>query len=111
MPQKRGREAKLKSEYASLYAGIEPGVWMPVEDLLRHITELIHEDRSKAGVITGTRLLHQDHFDYRGSSTRPQGLPAGSTRLSDSGAEPTPGGAGETRSNAPKMADQRGNLE
>jgi hypothetical protein len=34
-------------------------------------------------------LLHQDHFDYRGNSVRPEGLPSGRTRLSDSGAEPT----------------------
>jgi len=62
---------------------------MPVETLLRHITDLIHQDRSKAGVITGTRLLHQDHFEFRGSSARPEGLPEGSTRMSDSGAEPS----------------------
>ena len=62
---------------------------MPVEKLLRHVTELIHQDRSRSGVITGQRLLHEDHFEYRGTSARPEGLPAGSTRLSDAGAEPT----------------------
>jgi hypothetical protein len=89
MSQNRGREAKLKAEYARLYPGLDPDVWMPVENLLRHITELIHADRTKSGVITGTRLLRQEHFDYRGSSIRPEGLPLGYTRLSDSGAEPT----------------------
>jgi hypothetical protein len=62
---------------------------MPVEKVLRHVTDLIHKDRSKSGVITGRRLLHEEHFDYRGSSARPAGLPTGSTRLSDSGAEPS----------------------
>jgi hypothetical protein len=90
MTQNRGREAKLKAEYARLYPGLDPDVWMPVENLLRHVTELIHADRKKSGVITGTRLLRQEHFEYRGSSVRPEGLPAGSTRLSDSGTEPTP---------------------
>lgn len=90
MPKKRGREARLKSEHAGLYPGLEPGVWMPVETLLRHITDLIHHDRSMAGVISGTRLLHQEHFDFQGTSARPAGLPAGSTRLSDSGKEPGP---------------------
>jgi hypothetical protein len=100
MTEKRGREAKLRAKYAKLYPGLEPDVWMPVENLLRHVTELIHQDRSKAGVITGTRLLHQEHFEYRGSSARPEGLPAGSTRMSDSGAEPSQRGAAETRSAA-----------
>jgi hypothetical protein len=48
---------------------------------------LIHQDRAKAKVITGTRLLHQAHFDFRGTSARPEGLPSGSTRISDSGLE------------------------
>lgn len=88
MTHKRGREARLRSEYAHLYPGLEPGSWISVEDLLRHITELVHQDRSRASVITGTRLLHQEHFEFRGSSARPEGLPQGSTRLSDSGSEP-----------------------
>lgn len=88
MTGKRGREGRLRPEHAALYPGIEPGVWFPVETLIRHVTDLIHQDRSRSGIITGTRLLHQDHFDYRGTSARPEGLPARSTRLSDSGAEP-----------------------
>jgi hypothetical protein len=84
----RGREARLRTEYAGLYPGLKPGVWMPVEKLLRHVTDLIHKDRSKSGVITGRRLLHDDHFEYRGTSVRPEGLPEGHTRLSDSSTEP-----------------------
>jgi len=86
---KRGREARLRPEFARLYPGLEPEVWMPVEKLLRHITDLIHEDRSRSGVITGGRFLHDEHFEYRGATARPDGLPSRSTRLSDSGAEPS----------------------
>lgn len=86
MSTPRGRQARLRSEYAGLYPGLKPGVWMPVERLLSLVTDLIHKDRSKSGVITGPRLLHEDHFEYRGSSARPEGLPAGHTRLSDSSA-------------------------
>ena len=89
MSRARGREARLKAEYAGLYPGLTPGVWTPVEKLLRHVTELLHQDRSRSGIITGRRLLHEDHFEFRGTSARPEGLPAGSTRLSDAGAEPT----------------------
>ena len=84
----RGREGRLKPQHASLYPGLTPGVWLPVETLIRHVTELLHQDPSKSRVITGTRLLHQEHFEYRGSSARPEGLPSQSSRLSDSGADP-----------------------
>jgi hypothetical protein len=89
MTAERGREGRLKQEHAALYPGLQPGVWLPVETLLRHVTELIYRDRSKSGVITGTRLLHDEHFEYRGSSARPEGLPAGASRMSDSGAGPS----------------------
>jgi hypothetical protein len=108
MTQKRGREARLRTEHTQLYPGIEPGVWMPVESLLRHITDLIHQDPFKARVITGTRLLHQEHFEYRGSSARPEGLPEGSTRLSDSGAEPSRRDPAEIRPSAHAPVERRG---
>lgn len=108
MNQKRGREARLRPEHAKLYPGLEPDVWMPVETLLRHITDMIHQDRSKAGVITGTRLLHQEHFEYRGSSDRPEGLPAGASRLSDSGAEPSQRGTMESHPAARTPAEKGG---
>jgi hypothetical protein len=88
MTADRGREGRLKQEHAALYPGLQPDVWLPVETLLQFVTELIYHDRSKSGIITGTRLLHQDHFEYRGSSARPEGLPAGATRMSDSEADP-----------------------
>jgi hypothetical protein len=106
MTAQRGREGRLKHEHAALYPGLQPGVWLPVERLLQHVTELIYRDRSKAGAITGTRLLHQDHFEYRGSSARPAGLPPGATRISDSGADPSElrhrWEAGETRRPPPE---------
>ena len=60
-----------------------------METLIRHVTNLIHKDPSRSPIITGTRLLHQEHFEYRGASDRPEGLPTGSTRLSDAGAAPS----------------------
>jgi hypothetical protein len=89
MSKPRGREAKLKSKYARLYPGLKAGIWRPVEALIRQITDLIHQDRSRSGVITGDRLLHEEHFEFRGASARPDGLPERSTRLSDSGVAPS----------------------
>ena len=84
----RGREARLRKQFASLYGGIDAGVWIPVETLLRQVTDIVHRDRSKSGVITGERLLLDEHFDFRGASPRPQGLPPDSSRMSDAGADP-----------------------
>lgn len=94
MTGRRGREGRLKPQHAALYPGLEAGVWLPVETLIRHVTDLLHQDPSKSRVITGTRLLHQEHFEYRGTSVRPDGLPAGATRLSDSGVDPDSAGQG-----------------
>jgi hypothetical protein len=88
MATKRGREGRLKPQHASLYPGLQPGVWLPVETLIRHVTELIHQEPSRSRLITGARLLHQEHFEYRGGSERPEGLPTRASRLSDAGAEP-----------------------
>ena len=88
MTAKRGREGRLKPEHAALYPGLKPATWLPVETLIQHVTDLIHRDRSKAQAITGPRLLHQEHFEFRGRSVRPEGLPPESSRLSDAGADP-----------------------
>jgi hypothetical protein len=100
MSSKRGREGRLKPEHAKLYPGLQPGVWLPVETLIRHVTELIHQEPSRSRTITGARLLHQEHFEYRGASERPEGLPPGASRLSDAGAEPSgvPPGRGSSES-------------
>jgi len=87
-PLRRGREARLKPEFDYLYPGIEPGTWTPVETLLHRVVTMIYGDRAKAGAITGERLLREDHFEFRGSSARPEGLPPGLTRLSDAGIPP-----------------------
>ncbi len=84
----RGREARLREEHAELYPGIEPGIWIPVERLLRYVTDLIYQDPSKSGIVTGQRLLREEHFDYRGVTARPPGLPEHASRLSDAGAAP-----------------------
>jgi hypothetical protein len=97
MTARRGREGRLKPQHASLYPGLQPDVWLPVETLIRHVTDLIQRDPSRSPSITGPRLLHQDHFEYRGSSVRPEGLPDRMTRLSDSGADPNQSKVGRQR--------------
>ena len=65
MSEPRGREARLLPAFDYLYG-----------------------DRSRSGVITGERLLRDDHFEFRGSSPRPEGLPPRLSRMSDAGTDP-----------------------
>lgn len=88
MIETRGREARLRPEFDYLYPGIPDGTWMPVEVLLNQVATLLYGDPSKSGVITGERLLRGDHFEFRGASPRPDGLPPDQSRMSDSGIEP-----------------------
>ena len=85
----RGREARLRPEFDYLYPDVEPGVWHPVEILINRVVTMLYGDRSRAGVITGERLLRDDHFEFRGTSPRPAGLPPDLSRLSDASAAPT----------------------
>jgi len=84
----RGREARLRPEFDYLYPDIEAGTWQPVEALINRVVTMLYGDRSRAGVITGERLLRDDHFEFRGASPRPPGLPPELSRLSDAGTDP-----------------------
>lgn len=88
MNETRGREARLRPEFDYLYPDIEAGSWQPVELLINLVATMLYGDPSRSGVITGERLLRDDHFEFRGASPRPTGLPPELSRLSDSGAEP-----------------------
>lgn len=88
MSENRGREARLRPEFDYLYPDLEPGVWHPVEMLINRVVTMLYGDRSRAGVITGERLLRDDHFEFRGASPRPKGWPDGLSRMSDASAAP-----------------------
>jgi hypothetical protein len=86
--QARGREARLKADFAYLYPGIDSSAWTPVEVLINRVVTLLYGDPGNSGRITGARLLREDHFEFRGASARPDGWPAGLTRMSDAAAPP-----------------------
>jgi hypothetical protein len=87
-PRVRRREARLRPDFDYLYPGVEANTWFPVERLIQDVVILLYGDGSKSGVITGERLLREDHFEFRGSSPRPRGLPPNRSRMSDSGVLP-----------------------
>ncbi len=86
--QARGREARLKADFAYLYPGLDSTVWTPVEALINRVVTLLYGDPANSGRITGARLLREDHFEFRGASPRPEGWPEGLTRMSDAAAPP-----------------------
>jgi hypothetical protein len=89
--QVRGREARLKADFAYLYPGLDSSDWTPVETLINRVVTLLYGDPANSGRITGARLLREDHFEFRGASPRPEGWPAGLTRMSDAASPPDRG--------------------
>jgi hypothetical protein len=69
-----GRQARLRAEYASLYPGLEPGVWVDANELAEQMLTQ-HLLRPSPGFMLSSRLLPEGHFDFRG------GEPAGRPRI------------------------------
>ena len=74
------REARLKPEYAALYPGVQPGVWMAASAigqqlLLWHLTA--------PATPQGERLMAEEHFDFRGGRKRTGSWINMRTRLAD----------------------------
>ena len=67
------REAKLRPEFASLYPSLEPGVWLPATTVGQ---KLLLWHLATAATPQGERLMTEEHFEFRGSSDRPDGLPS-----------------------------------
>jgi hypothetical protein len=59
------REARLRSEFAELYPGVEPGVWYTAATLAEHLlSRLVRQDGADATV--PDRILDDIHFEFRG---------------------------------------------
>jgi hypothetical protein len=73
------RQARLKAEFAPLYPGIQPEMWLPARDVADRVLERIL-DRSDVSDGLRQRVLPPEHFDFR---DRPFASPqAGSASLS-----------------------------
>ena len=67
------REARLRSEFAERYPGIEPGVWLTAATLADHmVSRLLREGNAHLALVP--RVLDPDHFEFRGG-----GPPGGRT--------------------------------
>ena len=69
----RGREARLRSEYASLYPYLEAGKWESAAVLADRV--VAHTlGRPDALFVAGERALDPVHFEFRGKQQRPRFL-------------------------------------
>lgn len=67
------REARLRSEFAYLYPGIQPGVWVPARLLVDR--EVVRQERRRRELPAGGRMrdLNDRHFEFRDV---PEGAPS-----------------------------------
>ncbi len=59
------REARLRPEFAYLYPGIQPGVWVPARLLVDR--EVVRQERRRREAPAGGRMrdLNDRHFEFR----------------------------------------------
>jgi len=68
------REARLRPEFAILYPGVEPAVWVDAAVLADQLlTE--HSLKPSPGFMLSSRMLPEEHFEFR------SGDPAGRPRI------------------------------
>src|SRR5436309_1265052 len=79
----RGREARIRPQYADLYGGLQATEWKPVEAILRRVAGLSPKDPASAGLSEGSRTLRDEHFEFRGVSPRPEGSSPRLSRVTD----------------------------
>jgi hypothetical protein len=63
-----GRQARLRPDYASLYPGLEPGVWQDADDLAEQLLTQ-HLLRPSPGFMLSGRVLPVEHFEFRGGDS------------------------------------------
>jgi hypothetical protein len=74
------REIRLKPEFAAIYEGVEPGVWLPARVLAEQVIARVHKQRA-LGVYS--RTFDSRHFEFRGGEPSGKRLVDVRTRSSD----------------------------
>lgn len=63
------REARLRSEYVSLYPGLNAEVWLPASEVAEHVIAVVRHEGGRLG--HHGRLLAEEHFEFRGGEPAP----------------------------------------
>jgi hypothetical protein len=80
--QLRGREARLKPEFAHVYPVLEAGKWESAGVLTDKVTAWLLR-QAHGGLICPDRVLRPEHFEFRGTPARPASSPSGHSRRGD----------------------------
>jgi hypothetical protein len=75
------REARLRPEWAELYPGVEPGVWMRAARLMPRV--LRNRLRMPSTREFVRRVLTDAHFEFRGGHRRDEAWTGILTRVGD----------------------------
>jgi hypothetical protein len=81
--QENIREARLRPEYANVYPGIQPGVWLAATTLGQ---QLLLWHLATANAPQGERVMDDEHFEFRGGRARADSTST-RTRHGDSNAQ------------------------
>jgi hypothetical protein len=58
------RQARLKPEFAHIYPQLKAGVWEPAAEMGARV--LLWQVQQQGTAALGTRLLQEQHFEFRG---------------------------------------------
>jgi hypothetical protein len=75
------REARLRSEWADLYPGVQPDVWYVAAELVPQV--LRHRLRDQGAWEFTRRILVDDHFEFRGGRPRDSTWTGALSRVDD----------------------------
>ncbi len=81
------REARLRPEFAESYPDLAPGAWVPANTLSEYVLQRgLYQRRLES--LSPSRLLNEDHFEFRGGSIRGDDPRAGAPeRIGERGPE------------------------
>jgi hypothetical protein len=63
------RQVRLRPEFASLYPGLEPGVWESATELAERLLAQ-HAIQPSPGYMVSDRVLPDEHFEFQGGAPR-----------------------------------------
>ena len=78
----RIRLVRLRPEFASLYPGLDPGVWETATELAARLLAQ-HALQPSPGYMLSNRILPDEHFEFQGGNPRAAGWTGPRSRVTD----------------------------
>lgn len=78
----RIRQVRLRPEFASLYPGLDPGVWETATELAARLLAQ-HAVQPSPGFMLSDRVLPEEHFEFQGGTPRSSSWTGMRSRMTD----------------------------